>query len=65
MNTELETLTVKEVAAWLRVDPQQVYRMAQKGEVPAFKVRGAWRFSRRLLEEWIEAGGTLSKAGKP
>jgi hypothetical protein len=28
--------------------------MAQRGEVPAFKIRGQWRFKRDDLDQWIE-----------
>jgi excisionase family DNA binding protein len=27
--------------------------MAQRGEVPAFKVRGQWRFKRDDLDQWM------------
>ncbi len=31
-------MTVKEVAEYLRLDEHTVYRMARKGELPAYKV---------------------------
>ena len=46
-----EILTLPEVAALLRVAEKTVYRMAQCAEVPAFKIRGQWRFKRVDLEE--------------
>lgn len=49
-----EVLTIKEVAALLKVGDKTVYSMAQNGELPAFKVRGQWRFSRKDLDAWIE-----------
>ncbi|MDZ7924044.1 MAG: helix-turn-helix domain-containing protein [Marinagarivorans sp.] len=30
-----------------------VYRLAQKGEIPAFKLGGTWRFRRSELDAWI------------
>lgn len=47
-------LTVKDVAALLRVDEKTVYRLAKKRELPGFKVAGAWRFKRDDIESWIE-----------
>lgn len=47
-------LTVKEVAALLRVDEKTVYRLVNKRELPGFKVAGAWRFKRDDIESWIE-----------
>lgn len=49
-----EILTVQEVAALLKVADKTVYTMAQRGEIPAFKVRGQWRFKRDDINAWIE-----------
>ena len=48
-------MTVKEVAGFLNVDEKTIYRLAQKGELPGFKVAGAWRFQRTDLQQWIDA----------
>lgn len=49
-----EVLTLKDVVALLKVSEKTVYSMAQAGELPAFKVRGQWRFSRQDIVGWIE-----------
>lgn len=49
-----EVLKLKDVAALLKVGEKTVYSMAQSSELPAFKVRGQWRFSRKDIEAWIE-----------
>jgi excisionase family DNA binding protein len=49
-----EILTLPEVALLLKVAEKTVYTMAQKGELPAFKVRGQWRFKRDDIDAWIE-----------
>lgn len=49
-----EVLKIRELAALLKVGEKTVYSMAQKGELPAFKVRGQWRFSLKDINEWIE-----------
>ena len=41
-------LTLPEVA------DKTVYTMAQRGQLPAFKVRGQWRFRRSDLDQWID-----------
>ena len=49
---EREILTLDEVAAYLKAGKRTVYRLAQKGEIPAF----AWRyrrFRRSELDRWI------------
>ena len=50
-----ETLTIKEVAAYLKLVDKSIYRLAQRGELPGFKAGGAWRFRRRDLDAWIES----------
>lgn len=49
-----EFLTVQEVAALLKVADKTVYTMAQLGEMPAFKVRGQWRFRRADIDTWVQ-----------
>lgn len=48
-------MTVRDVAAFLNVDEKTVYRLSQRGELPGFKVAGAWRFQRVDIQAWIEA----------
>lgn len=50
-----EILTLPEVAQLLKVAEKTVYTMAQKAELPAFKVGGQWRFRRADLDSWIDA----------
>ena len=49
-----EVLTVKEVAGLLKLAEKTVYSMAQKGELPAFKVRDQWRIRRADFDAWME-----------
>ncbi len=56
-----EILTLPEVAQLLKVAEKTVYTMAQKGELPAFKVRGQWRFKRADLDQWIEQQKAASR----
>jgi excisionase family DNA binding protein len=48
-----EILTLEEVAVYLKAGKRTVYRLAQKGEIPAFKLGGTWRFRRSELDNWI------------
>ncbi len=50
-----EILTPPEVAILLEVADKAVHTMVQKAQLPAFKVRGQWRFMRDDLDAWIEA----------
>ncbi|WP_425340091.1 helix-turn-helix domain-containing protein [Onishia taeanensis] len=46
-------MTIKEVAGYLKVHERTVYRLAAKGELPAFKVANAWRFRLQDIDHWI------------
>ena len=47
-------LTLPEVAILLKVAEKTVYTMAQTGQIPAFKVRGQWRFKHEDIDRWID-----------
>ena len=54
MHTDVEpAMTVRDVASFLNVDEKTIYRLAQKGDLPGFKVLGSWRFQRPDLNAWI------------
>lgn len=59
-----EILTLNEVAQLLKVADKTVYTMAQKAEIPAFKVRGQWRFTRADIDRWIERQKLEAKGTK-
>jgi excisionase family DNA binding protein len=48
-------LTAAEVAKHLKVHPSMVRRMAQRGELPAFKMGCSWRFDYVRIEGWIKS----------
>ena len=50
-----EIMTVTEVAEYLRVNPQTVYRKAKAGELPAVRIGRAIRFWRQELEDWLRS----------
>ncbi|SFT69310.1 transcriptional regulator, AlpA family [Pseudoalteromonas sp. DSM 26666] len=49
-----QILTLKEVAAYLKLAEKTAYRLASEGQLPGFKVGGSWRFKRGDIEVWIE-----------
>jgi excisionase family DNA binding protein len=49
-------MTLEEVATWLRVTPRTIYRMLEEDQIPAFKIRGAWRFRRDEIERMTRVG---------
>ena len=49
-----EVMTVKQLADYLQIDEQTVYRMARAGKIPAVKVAGQWRFKKDLIDQWLK-----------
>lgn len=39
-------LTIGEVAQYLSLSPEMVYKLAQGGEIPAIRIRTSWRIPR-------------------
>jgi len=46
-------MTTKEAAQYLKLNYMTVYKLAQRGRIPASKVGGNWRFKRDVLDEWL------------
>ena len=49
-----EILTISDLASYLKVTEKTLYSLAQKGDLPGFKVGGQWRFRRAAIDSWIE-----------
>lgn len=52
MNDDI--LTVKELAAWLKLNEKTAYKLVLEGKIPGFKVGGSWRIKREEIVKWIE-----------
>ena len=48
-----EILTLEEVAHYLRLKPQTIYKWAQERRIPAVKLGKEWRFRRSILDRWL------------
>ena len=57
---EEKALTVKQVAEYLQVNERTIYKLAQTGKIPCFKVAGTWRFWKREIDEWTRNRSTKS-----
>jgi len=56
-----DILTLEEVAKYLRVSERTIYDCAQKGEIPAGKIRTAWRFKKSEIDKWVNDKLTSNK----
>jgi excisionase family DNA binding protein len=50
-----EMLTIGDVAAYLKLKPQTIYKWAQAGTIPGAKFGKEWRFRRSAIERWIDS----------
>ena len=49
-----DILTLEEVALYLRLKPQTIYRWAQERRIPAVKLGKEWRFRKSILDRWLD-----------
>ena len=47
-------MTVRDVTGFLAVDEMAIYRLAQQGKLPGFKVAGTCRFQLQDIQGWIQ-----------
>ena len=60
-----EILTLEEVALYLRLKPQTIYKWAQEKRIPAVKLGKEWRFRRSILDRWLDENAALTVAAPP
>jgi excisionase family DNA binding protein len=60
-----KVLTIPEVSEYLRVSRQTIYRLLRRGDIPAFRIGGDWRFNIEDLGHWIEKGSPARKSRPP
>lgn len=59
--SEEAILSVKQIAAYLGVEPTAVYAKCAKGQLPFYKVGKLYRFKKSEVIKWMEEGGEMKK----
>lgn len=54
MSEAHDILTVRELAAYLRIPVSTIYKLAQEGKLPGQKVGRHWRFHKDAIDEWLK-----------
>jgi PTS system nitrogen regulatory IIA component len=49
-----DLLTAKQLAEYLQLSSRSIYRLLERGEVPATKIGGQWRFRKADVDQWID-----------
>jgi len=52
-HVQVEYLTIKEVAEYLKLPEETVYKYARTGMIPASKLGRHWRFDRKRIDDWV------------
>jgi excisionase family DNA binding protein len=47
-----KVLTILDLAEYLQVHRSTIYRLLKKGQTPAFKIGGDWRFNIEEIDHW-------------
>ncbi len=55
--TENRWLSVDEIAAYLGVKRDTVYRWIAKRQMPKHRMGRFWKFRREEVDEWVTSGG--------
>ena len=56
-----DVMTVSEVAQYLRVNPQTVYRKVKAGELPTLRIGRGIRFRRVELDAWLKESASPNR----
>lgn len=56
-----DIMTSEEAAQYLRIGTVTLKKKARAGSIPAAKIGRAWRFQKKDLDRWLDAGGDLSE----
>lgn len=48
-------MTVEDVAQYLQLSMDMIYKMAQQGKLPASKIGAQWRFKREEVDKWVKS----------
>lgn len=54
-------MTMDEIAEYLKVSKETIYKMVQAKKIPGTKVGNQWRFNKQTVDEWLEAKSNVAQ----
>jgi excisionase family DNA binding protein len=54
-------LSVDEIAAYLGIKRDTVYRWINERNLPGHKIGRLWKFRKEDIDEWVKSGGAKEK----
>ncbi|MCX6349029.1 MAG: helix-turn-helix domain-containing protein [Candidatus Aureabacteria bacterium] len=58
-------MTIEQVARYLQLHKQVVYRHVRKGNIPTSRVGGTLRFKKSVIDRWLVDSALKSLRGAP
>ncbi|MEZ4873452.1 MAG: helix-turn-helix domain-containing protein [Bdellovibrionales bacterium] len=63
-------MTIEDLVSYLKISKETIYKMAQRGSIPATKIGNQWRFQKDQIDKWLsknsnEVGYQLSNQKDP
>lgn len=55
-------LTTKELAAYLKLTEVTIYKYANEGKIPGFKIGSRWRFDKDKIDDLMKSDEELDEA---
>jgi excisionase family DNA binding protein len=62
---ESAVMTLRQVADYLHCHMDALYKLAQDGEIPCFKLGGNWRVLKSDIDLWVANGGAPPRSYRP
>lgn len=59
---DAEILTIRDVAAYLKLPVSTVYRLAERRDLPGHKVGRQWRFHKNVLDDWFRQHAATARS---
>lgn len=56
--------SVKEMADYLGIKPDTLYKWISRGKMPAHKMGRLWKLRKHEVDSWIESGSAATESGK-
>lgn len=50
-------LTIDELAEYLKISKETIYKMAKRKDLPCSKIGNQWRFKKEIIDQWLVSQG--------
>jgi len=57
-------LTLEQIAEYLQMSASSIYKMAQGGKIPSYKVGRQWRFRKDEIDAWVKGRKVIRQKDK-